>query len=834
MIGGEAGIGKTSLVRAFTATARERARVLTGACDDLLTPRTLGPFRDACRGGSGPLAEALAAGEDRDAIFSAIVDELCQPDGPTVLVVEDVHWADDATLDVLRFLARRIGEMPAVMVLTYRDDEATPEHPLHRVLGALVGECVHRIALQGLSREAIALMAGDADVDLDVLAEVTGGNPFFVTEVLSSPDHELPPTVLDAVLARVRRLSPPAQAALEQLAVVPSHVESWMVTELLGGFGPVTEAERHGVLGVTAGGVAFRHELARRAIEQATPLSLRMELNRNVARALITRDDEDLSRIVHHAVVAEDVALIAEYTPRAGREASVAGSHRQALAHYEQALRYAHRLSQADRAQVLEEYSWELYNAHRFTDAVDAAREAVAIREGLDDGIGLGQALVTLSRHQYMANQPTEAWSSIERSLQVLDPAQDPGTRCYAEAYCGAILVLTDRPQDALEQLARAREMAEEVGRPDLVALCLNYIGGALIDLGDGSGAEHLRSSVELARSLPHHEYAVRGYTNLAEGLTQLGWWDQLGPWLEEGLAYARERDFSAHAYNMEAHRGMLLARQGRWDDAERCVRELLEAVEDPGVLGRLTLPTLGRIHARRGRPEAEELLGRAWKVAVDSGSLQAMVPTGIALLEWAWLTGDLDRASDAIDMLLTRTKRLGAERCRGEVLRYLARAGWDVEPFERCPKEYAAGIAGDWRTAAAEWERLGDPYERALELADSGETERTLEALAVLDDLEAEPAAAIVRERLRELGVTRIPRGPNTATRANPAGLTQRQVDVLALLADGLTNAEIAQKLFVSTRTVDHHVSAILMKLGVGSRREAARAAAELGLTAG
>ena len=185
LVSGEAGIGKTSLVRAFAREASGSARVLVGACDDLVTPRTLGPFRDMAGGTGGPLAEAVEEVAGRDAVFGAVHQELAGR--PTVMVVEDVHWADDATLDVLRYLAWRIPALPSVLVLTYRDDELGDDHPLRRVLGALASQEVPRLVLAPLSAGAVQELSGGRGADTGAVLAATAGNPFFVTEVLANP-----------------------------------------------------------------------------------------------------------------------------------------------------------------------------------------------------------------------------------------------------------------------------------------------------------------------------------------------------------------------------------------------------------------------------------------------------------------------------------------------------------------------------------------------------------------------------------------------------------------------------------------------------------------------
>jgi DNA-binding CsgD family transcriptional regulator len=829
LVPGEAGIGKSSLVRAFLATLDDTVTVLPGACDDLLTPRTFGPLRDAAEYGAGTLRAALTADPDRESVYRALAEELAPPGGTAVLVIEDAQWADDATIDALRYLAPRIDGLGAVVVLTFRDGEVGPEHPLRRLLGALATAPVTRIALHPLSRDAVErLGAGPRASELHA---VTGGNPFFVTEVLACPDLAVPHTVVDAVTARLRLLGEPARRALEQLAVVPSHCEPWLVDALLAGPDALADAERHGIVEARRDGFAFRHELARRAVLEGLPVARQVALHRAVLDQLAGRPGVDLSRLVHHAVAAGDAGTVLAAGPAAAREAARSGSHRQSLEHYEHVMAYAHTLPDADRARLLVEYGWELYVAQRHADSIEATSRAVRLWERVGDPVQLGQALVVLSRSSYMADRPADALRALDRAVQVLRATGDQPAIAYAETYRAAVLVLTDRQEEALDRLTAVQALAAAAGRPDLVALCHNYLGCARADLGDPAGVTDLRQSLAMCLELGHHEYAARAYTNLGEVLFQLRRYDELEDCLEQGLRFTAEHDLPGHAYNLQAHRALLLALRGSWADAERRLRRLLATVPDPGQMARLTLPPLGRLLARRGDPAAEEVLSRGWRLAMRNNTLLALGPAGVAVLEWAWLVGEVDRADEQVELLYRRTSGPGAVRIRAELLAYLGRAGVPVQPFPGCPPEWAAVIRGDWAAAAASWARIGDPYERALALASSGLVDPTLEALAVLDGLGAQAAATAVRRRLRELGVARIPRGRQPTTRTNPAGLTDRQLDVLALLAEGLTNAEIAQRLVVSPRTVDHHVSAVLMTLGVGSRREAARRAYELGL---
>jgi DNA-binding CsgD family transcriptional regulator len=829
---GEAGIGKTSVVRAFLNAASGRARVLAGACDDLLTPRMLGPLRDAARGAAaGPLAAAAAAGGDRDAVLSAAIEELSDLRRPTVLLVEDVHWADEATLDVLRYVGRRIGGLPAVLLLTYRNNEVSHDHPLQRVLGGLSGETVHRMALAPLSRSAVASWAGGTSEASARLYRMTEGNPFFVSEVLASPDGTVPTTVVDAVLARVRRLNGATQRALEQVAVVPSRVELWLARALLSELGVLGEAEQRGIVEVRADAVSFRHELARHAVVGSCPASQRMRLNERVLAALLAQDELDLARVVHHAIEAADDATVVAHAPAAARRAVLVGAQSQAAALYGQALCRGELLSREDRAEIAEAYSWSLFHSDRRREALNAAEEAVRLREDLGDDAALGQALACLSVQQWSGLQAAAALASSERAARLLELSGDSAGRVSSLLHLAVILINLDREQEGVQRVDEALVMAERIGARQLVPMGLIYRGRARLQLGEESGLDELLRGLELARAIGNHEYVMWGYHNLVALLWRLGRYAEMEPYLAQGAEYGRDHDFPTHDHGREAYRYRLLGLRGDWDAAERGLREVLGDPDDPGVLDRHALPALARLAVRRGREDAPTALAAARRNAERADSLLALVPTAAAELEYAWLTARPDSAQPALD-LLPRTEQVGRERDRGELLRYLRRLGEPVASFPGCPEEYAAGLRGDWERAAWAWERIGDPYERALELAESGEIGPTLEALAVFDRLGARPAAAWTRRRLRALGVTTVPRGPQPATRDNPAGLTDRQVEILRLLAAGLTNAEIAAKLVLSVRTVDHHVSAVLQKLGATSRREAVGIATGMGVT--
>jgi DNA-binding CsgD family transcriptional regulator/tetratricopeptide (TPR) repeat protein len=534
--------------------------------------------------------------------------------------------------------------------------------------------------------------------------------------------------------------------------------------------------------------------------------------------------------VVHHAVEAGDDAAVVAHAPVAAQQARRAGAHAQEVRLYEHVLSRRRLLAPIDQAAMWQASASALFTLDRMPEALEAGTAAVRIREELGERAALGEALIALAPVYWGLTQPRAAVETAARAVRLLGPEGDSPRHTFALTYLGLLLQTEDRCEEALAVGVAAVAMAQRSGVAELEAFSRTLRGRARLQLGDDGGLEEMLLSIRMATAVPNHLYAMIGYVCVVQELWRLGRFAEADVVIDEGSAYAQERDFDTYLDHLAAHRLRLRALRGEWEAAEIGLRALLgdRARGEAGSV-RQSLPALARLLVRRGAYDAEEMLGWARDYAGRAGGLYELFPASMAEIEQAWLTGQPDRALAPAALLLERTVGSGWARQRGELLRWLRRLGQQVGPFDGCPDEFAAGLRGDWHTAATAWARAGAPYERALELADSGEPESTLEALAVLDALGARPAAALVRRRLRELGVATVPRGPRSATRSNVAGLTDRQLEILELLARNMTNVEIAARLVVSVRTVDHHVSAVLQKLGVATRREAAAAAARI-----
>ncbi|HEY7781132.1 MAG TPA: AAA family ATPase [Ktedonobacterales bacterium] len=832
-LGGEAGVGKTALARRFSGGRGNAVRVFTGACDSLFTPRPLGPFLDLAPLVGGEF-RALAERGARPYELAAALLRALAAGQPAILLVEDVHWADEATLDVLRFLTRRVATVPALVVVTYRDDlERT--HPLRILLGEVPpGETTARMRLAPLTPSGVAELAEASGVDAAELFRRTAGNPFFVTEALAAGEVAIPPTVRDAVLARVARLPAAAGALLEAVAIAPPRTELWLLERLAGDeLDHLAASLDAGILASADGAVGFRHELARMAIEEAMTPIRRTALHRRALRALETppAGEPDLARLVHHADGAGDPDAVARFGPAAAARAAALGAHREAAAHYARVLRVASAPDPLTRGDLFERYAHECFLTDQFPTTIASGWEAVECFRAAGDIEREGAALRELSHHLRCTGHTEEAGAVGLRAADLLERL--PPGRELAMAYANvACLRMNDDDAAGTEVVGqRAYALALALGDVEAQVHVLNTLGTMELLNGAPAGAAKLRDSLELALAAGMEEHAGRAYINYGWAAGRARYYTEFEPVFKSGLEYCGERGLVLWRHYVVAYGSRWALDQGRWSEAIELAERVLR---DPRtLLPRIpSLVVIALIRARRGDPECWPPLDEALALAGSTGELQHLAPVSAARAEVAWLEGRLAEVARATDAALAEATRRGAPWVIGELAIWRWRAGMEASQ-EGAAEPYALEMSGDWEAAARDWERRGCPYEAALARAGSDDEVALREALEVLRHLGAQATARVVARRLRELGARDLPRGPRASTRANDAHLTVRELEVLELVVQGLRNGEIASRLSLAPKTVDHHISAIFAKLRVTTRAEAIAQTLARGLVA-
>lgn len=831
LLSGGAGLGKSSLVEKFVAEHRRDLRTLWGSCDGLSTPRALAPVYEIAAQTHGFAERVTRDEESRDGLFRDLLEDLARPERACLAVLEDLHWADAATLDFLRFIGRRIQRTHAVFVVTYRDDELGAGHPVRLALGELTGHHVRRLRLDPLSLAAVEVLAKDSGREAALLHQFTGGNPFFLREVLASPGEMVPETVRDALLARLVRCSAVTRDLAEFVSISPNGAETWLVESVLGiQQTAVDEAGVRGLLVVNSDAVSFRHELGRLAVYGAMQPDRARALHQAVLQALVEHG-ADSARLVHHATLAQDAAAVTRYAPLAATEAARLGAHREAAAHLSTALRFGRSLATADRAALLEQHAQESSLANQTDAAIASATAALAAWRQVSNVQAQSRVLRLLSQEYRALGDKAACDESVAGAISLLETLPPGADLALAYGWRSLMAVHRGWDREALQFGQRALELARTVGDRAAESNALCNIGGALLGTNDRAGYQHLERALALALEDRLDDHVARAYRTLLFYSVLVHDFARAQRLFAEAVEYCEERGIFSHSTYIRAFYTACDLDRGEWTEAARAATELLHSSEVTGRQQRIiVMATLALVRLRRGDPGVDELLDQALELALPTSELNRIGRVAAARAERAWYEGRLADVDRETAIGLAHVRGHTAPWIHGELLFWQSRVQPAVVHAGAVAEPYRLMIEGDWRAAADAWSHIGMPYEHALALAD-GPEQAQREALTILDRLGAGPLAAIVRRRLRERGVRGVPRGRREATRANPSGLTPRELEVLQLLGQGWSTAQLARRLHRSPKTIANHVCSLFEKLGVHSRAEAVAAAYSRGI---
>ncbi|MGD0928594.1 MAG: AAA family ATPase [Streptosporangiaceae bacterium] len=830
LVAGEAGVGKSALVEQLQRNL-PGASWYWGACDGLFTPRPLGPLFDIAAKLGGELLELCRADAPREALFGALLSQVSEPDVLHVVVVEDIHWADEATIDLLRFLGRRIRDATVLLVATYRDDGLAAGDPLLVALGDLATQrSVRRVSLPPLSAGAVQVMAGGSEREAAALRELTGGNPFYLSQVIAAGMDEVPASARDAVLARTARLDGSARAVLDAAALIGTRLE-YSLLESVTDCPPsaVDELLAAGLLTGDGAGLKFRHEIARLAVQEAIPAHRRGLIHARILDALRRSGGDDDARMAFHAEGAGDGPAVLHYAPAAARRAAELGAHREAAAQYGRALRFSGGADVAAAAGLYDAFGYEASLLDRMDDAVEARERALALWRQAGDRLREGDTLRWLACALNASSRGSEGHVAAAAAIALLEPLGPSPELASAYGSLASLRMVNYEHEEAIELAHRAQAIAGPLGRTDIVSDSLNTEACSLLGVG-GDWAATMRRALDVAVSGGHEAQVGRAYVNTYAMYVDEKAFAGGEAYYTDGVVYCDEHDLTSYSIFLRSQRTNMLEKTGRWDEAVAIAGELLlRGGPSPGI--RLCpLNRLGTIRARRGEPGVWECLDEAVGYADGAGEAQNIVPVRLERAEARWLEGD--QAAAVREAELAHDSGAGCDQWgRGALAVWLRRTGSSRELPRGLAEPYQRQLDGDWAGAARFWRDLDCPYEAALALLDAAEEDALREALEILTGLRAAAVIRVARKKMRDLGFRSIPAGPRAATREHPLGLTRREHEVLDLIMDGRTNAEIAGQLFISAKTVDHHVSAVLAKLGAPSRTVAASEAVRLGL---
>jgi len=504
------------------------------------------------------------------------------------------------------------------------------------------------------------------------------------------------------------------------------------------------------------------------------------------------------------------------------------GAHREAASLYKMSLFLAYDLSPESQAELLEGLSFENYLIGNVTEAIQNREQETLIWESLGRYERAGDCQRWLSRLHWLEGRGKKARQCADLAIEIL-LKQPPGPElAMAFSNKSQLHMLAWEEELALEWGNRAIELAEKLGAMDIFVHALTNVGSIEILQDEKLGNEKIVRALQIAREKEMHDHVGRCYANLASNCVRSRQYPEGQHWLAEGLEYATARDLDFYSVYLLGWQAQMYFDTGCWTEAEK---QALEAIRLSQHLPASSLPAfiaLGHLKVRQGDPGARELLDRVHSRVLSTDELQRIGPLTAARAEAAWWQGDQDQTVAEAFPGYELAVSWNDPWTFGPIAYWMWRAGKNDIPINRLALPYVLMLQGEWHKAAQERERIGCPFERALALAEGDESAKR-EALVIFEQLGARPAASDLRKKLQTEGVKNIPREATTVRQDDSGGLTARELEVLRLIAEGLSNPAIAEKLTISVGTVKAHTASIYSKLGASNRVQAITRAREL-----
>lgn len=836
LVSGEAGIGKTSLIRAFTKLHKGEANIYQGTCDALFTPRPLAPLYDVIWQIWGSDWEQGGNRSDRASFFTRFYHELGTLKKATIIVFEDVHWADEATMDFIKFLARRITRVHCLFILTYRDDEIHSRHPLRNVLGQLPPDSFTRLQLTPLSRPAVEKLAGLKGYSGENVYQISGGNPFYVSEILASYSPGVPDNIKDSILSVYNRQDGKTRQVWEILSVLPTGFEVHYLERMEPQYAAsVAQCLESGILILKGGLIYFKHELYRRTIETSLSPFVRIALNKKILE--LFKDDfeknGEIERIIHHAKNANDYEQVVHYAPLAAQKAASLGAHIEATKLYQSAIEYYQGKDKDIFLRLYEPYAYECYLTNKIKEAIIFQTKALNLWKEKGDVESTGNCTWFLSRLWWFDGNRQQAEKYATLAIETLKDTPTSRAKAMAYSNMSQLKMLSDQLIECIYWGDIAITLAKELNDEEILCHSFNNTGTAqmgVVALKE-RGESLLRQSLAIALRNSYHEHAARAYANMASIGIMIKDYPFAEKSLAEGIPFCEERELGSWRSYMLSCKARLLLETGHWNEACELAQYLMKNEDQAPIIRIGALAVCGTVKMRKGEEDALPLLLEAKKIASETMELQRIIPALVALLEYEWLTGTTVLEWEAIEIVnVSLMAQSGTNYKNNDFDFWLEKTRKQIIPQRERAEGYRHDSPENAAKAAKAWKKIGSPYEQALSLFETSD-EGKKEALSIVQQLGANAIYEKMKLEMRSSGIKSIPRGLRKTTLANPAQLTDRELAVLELLKEGLQNKEIGSRLFISAKTVDHHISSVLFKLDVNSRVKAVQEALRLGI---